>query len=206
MAGLQRAVGMRWRGGARGATTVLGALLASVMLVSPAWAPPGSSFDIPVVVDSMLRAGDRNTNEGANPVVSISGDGSTRIVLDFGPRFVATSASSVLLRLTVKENLGNWGSGKFISVYPLVAPGSFPEGTGKSFGLPPSDVVRGTGSGVTWNCLDDFVIANSAANCLGEPWSGGEIDAVIPNSSELITNETQRGAAGQPPGPPRQEG
>lgn len=173
-----------------GRAAAVAALLASAMLASPAGAiTPIGDIDIAVTSDSMLRAGAKNTNEGANPVVSVSGDGGTRIVLDFGskPSSPPGPVPSAVLRLTVRENLGNWGQGKYISVYPLME--AFTEGNRSDWGLHPADRVRGTGAGVTWNCASDTNIANQGTNC-ADGWSGGELGQVIPNSSELITDTT----------------
>lgn len=140
---------------------------------------------IPVVSDSMLRGGDRNTNEGANTILAVSGSGNTRVVLDFGAT-AGPPVGQVLLLLDIADNVGNWGvAGKYVSVHPLDL--AFEEGNGKAYGLPPSAQVRGSGSGVTWNCPVDDNITNSAIDCL-DGWAGGEFGPII--DSVLVTNET----------------
>lgn len=141
---------------------------------------------IPAVADSMLRGSDKNTNEGANPILSVSGSGNTRVVLDFGAT-AGPSVGQAWLLLDIAENPGNWGTlGKFVSVHPLDVPFPF-EGNGKAYGLPAAQVVRGSGSGVTWNCQEDTNITNSAADC-ADGWAGGEFGAII--DSVLVTNVT----------------
>ncbi len=144
---------------------------------------PGGFIDLPVIGDSMLRGGDKNTNEGANPLLSIAGSGNTRIVLNFGVKPLNSFTAELLL--TVADNPGNWGAGKFISVHELQEP--FVEGDGQAWELSPSQQVRGSGSGVTWNCPIDANIHNQAANC-ADGWAGGEFGAGI--DSVLITNDT----------------
>jgi hypothetical protein len=146
-----------------------------------------STFAQEAVADSMLRAGDANTNEGANPILSISGSGHTRIVLDFGLHLIFPSPiQSLVITLTLVANGGNWGpAGRYVSVHPLLA--DFDEGNGKSWGLPPSGRTRGSDAGVTWNCPSDINIANPVADC-ADGWSGGEIGPVL--DSVLITNAT----------------
>jgi hypothetical protein len=140
-------------------------------------------LDVEVTADSMLRAGDRNTNEGANPVLSISGAGNTRVVLESSAS--ATTATSATLYLDIVTNHGNWGpAGKWISVHPLAE--GFAEGNGAAWNLPPPG-QKSSIPGVTWNCPTDTNLGNQASDCV-EIWSGGEFGAVI--DSVLITNDT----------------
>ncbi len=171
-----------------GRWSAVAASLAVAMLMAPTPSPAAiicniGPFQLPVTQDSMLRAGDRNTNEGANQILSIAGTGNTRIVLEFTNVGVFCSTKLVL---AVADNPGNWGpGGKWISVHPLLS--EFDEGNGQSWGLPRNQQAKGSGAGVTWSCPTDTNIANQTSNC-AEEWAGGEIGPII--ESVLVTNET----------------
>lgn len=167
----------RWRAASAAALLGVALLTGEALAIQPA--------ETPVQKDSMLRVGDKNTNEGASPILAVSGSGNTRVVLDFGSK-VAFPVIAAVLYLDVVDNAGTWGAaGKFISVHPLNE--LFTEGNGKAYGLPKADESRGSGAGVTWNCPTDTNIANSAANC-DDGWPGGDFGAVI--DSVLITDDT----------------
>jgi hypothetical protein len=123
--------------------------------------------------DSFLRAGAPNTNEGANPRLHIQGAGNNRVLVAFDLTGVdLTRVTRATLILTIVENGGNWGAQgiRTVAAHPLLL--DFPEGNGKTAGVPSSDATRGTGLGVTWACATDTEIANQRADC--DPrWTGG---------------------------------
>jgi hypothetical protein len=77
------------------------------------------------------------------------------------------------LVLTIAENADNWGrnNGRTVDVHQLLT--GFMEGNGKSAGLPDSEMTRGSGSGVTWDCAADANIANQKPDC-STRWRGGD--------------------------------
>src|SRR5262245_33954738 len=91
----------------RWCTGVVVAIVSSFLLVVPASATPS---EIIIQADSTLRAGDRNTNEGINPLLFIVGSSGSRIVLDFGVKS-GSSVGAASLLLDIVENGGNWLAG-----------------------------------------------------------------------------------------------
>lgn len=150
-------------------------------------AGPGISCTISGNKDSFLRVSNGNTNEGANPLLRLSGSGPGRPIVSFDLSHIdLAGVSSARLVFTVAENAGGWGStGRSLDAYPLLS--SFAEGNGRQVGLPPAQATRGTGAGVTFNCATDANVANSKSDCASE-WNGGAIGAK--SSSVNHTNQT----------------
>jgi parallel beta-helix repeat protein len=134
--------------------------------------------------DSILAPSSRNLNDGANPRVVVD---THRTVAAFDLTGIAAAGlSRVTLRLTLAEPATSWGSaGRFVSVHRLAA--SFAEGNGQWFDLPSDSRMRGSGTGVTWNCAVDSSIANMSADCAAL-WNGGSAVAGSPSASTLHTN------------------
>jgi hypothetical protein len=87
------------------------------------------------------------------------------------------------------DGFERWGSGLPPSNTP-------PEGNGNNF--PTDDNPRGSGAGVTWNCVIDTNILNEAQDCSGpDSWNGGLKAQLTPgvDSTTLITNGIADGAA-----------
>ena len=103
--------------------------------------------------DSFLRQGQRDRNEGANPLLDLGED--RRLVVGFDLSGVDTSAvSRATLVLTINDETParNWSpSGRFVDVHRLL--GAWAEGNG-------NENTRSTGLGVTWNCAIDTAIEN----------------------------------------------
>jgi len=136
--------------------------------------------------DSFLRAGDKNTNEGANEVLQIQGSGQYRTLVAFNQTEIESAAGGLdvinaTLRLYIEDNANNWSpSGRTIDIHKLAA--NWVEGNGWNVG----NNIRGTGSGVTWNCAIDTDISNPQANC-NPTWNGGNFVSTTTDSM-LITN------------------
>src|SRR5262245_17488432 len=81
---------LRWCAG------VVVAIISSVLTVAPVSATPS---EIVILADSTLRAGDRNTNEGINPLLFVTGSSGSRIVLDFGVKTTGGSVGAASLLL-----------------------------------------------------------------------------------------------------------
>ncbi len=151
---------------------------------------PGETLT--TIKDSFLRSGSKNRNEGANPLLHL-GD-NRRLVVGFDFTGIDVSAvASALLIVTIDDDdpPGQWGSsGRTIDAHRLLE--AFAEGDGKGMGLPGSEQTRGSGDGVTWKCATDTAIENSATNCAGAPWNGGNF-ASTATDQFLMTN----GATGE---------
>ncbi len=91
------------------------------------------------------------------------------------------SLQSATLKMYIKSNLNGWGSGGDIESRPLTATWAEGNGYNENFVIP----VKGTGSGVTWNCAVDTNINNSNKDCVTS-WNGGTFGAV--SSKVKITN------------------
>ncbi|MFI5405399.1 MAG: DNRLRE domain-containing protein [Nitrososphaerales archaeon] len=146
---------------------------------------PGSAI-LTAESDSFLKSGNKNTNEGANEVLSIQSTGSHRSLVTFNQTAIekAVADLSVLnatLRLYIEDNANNWSSnGRTIDVHRLSA--DWTQGNGWNTG----NNIRGTGSGITWNCAIDTNINNQQPNCSPQ-WNGGTF---VPTTTDsiLITN------------------
>ncbi|MGH9857783.1 MAG: DNRLRE domain-containing protein, partial [Acidobacteriota bacterium] len=94
---------------------------------------------------------------------------------------------SAKLRLTITDNGNNWGTGRTVDVHRLIT--NWEEGNG-------TENDRGTGSGATWNCSIDSIIANQAKNCNGATeWEMGKPNEPeqhpwieTPSATQTITN------------------
>jgi hypothetical protein len=85
------------------------------------------------------------------------------------------------------DGFERWGSGLPPSNTP-------PEGNGNNF--PTDNNPRGSGAGVTWNCVIDSNITNEAQDCSGPDfWNGGLKAQLTPgiDSTTLITNSIADG-------------
>lgn len=129
--------------------------------------PVGSTFrTAPLVIvlnsskDSFVHIGAPNTNEGANPNLTIQAGGNNRVVVGFdGLDSMSTvGLKSATLVLTIKENSDNWGPNDVHTVDAHRLLTNWTEGNGAN-----DEVVkhiRGTGNGVTWNSPSDTDISN----------------------------------------------
>jgi hypothetical protein len=136
--------------------------------------------------DSFLRAGLRNTNEGANNFLSIQQGQRTAIAFDVSdaPKAGVTHATLVL---TVAKQARNWGSGgRDVSVHRLSE--LFTEGNGSNSAPKTADRIRGSGPGVTWNCATDEEVGNQRTDCTAN-WHGGLTVAVAATDSVSHTNK-----------------
>ncbi|HAZ13275.1 MAG: hypothetical protein A2X86_08065 [Bdellovibrionales bacterium GWA2_49_15] len=117
----------------------------------------GQQFEtISVEADTYLRQGSPNQNQGAEAIAVIQESGRNRTLLRFNSLAVKQASSghllSAKLRLYISQNANNWGStGRDIGIYTL------------------ND--SWTEMGVTWNCRNDLVPANSSTDCPGEEWT-----------------------------------
>jgi hypothetical protein len=132
--------------------------------------------------DSFMRSGSANRNEGINEILRVNSN--SRIVIAFSQTEIENTIGSLNLqnatmRLYV-ESSNNWGSsGRTIDIHKITE--SWIEGNGWNDG----NNIRGTGSGVTWNCAIDTDISNTQANC-NPRWNGGNFG--VSTDSILMTN------------------
>lgn len=139
--------------------------------------------DLGASKDAFIRSTRRNTNEGANEILSVRQSGLNRIVVGFDLTGVPAGVTSAHLVLTVKGHLGNWGAtGRTVDAAPLLV--DFDEGNGKRFRAPAGQSTRGTGAGVTWKCASDANIANGLTDC-APTWDGGSFGLV----SDSVTHK-----------------
>ena len=148
---------------------------------------PGQTLKlVSSVADAFLREGHANQNEGANPMLILRKQGSTRPVV----RFDLSAVSLVGLRkATLVLSIGSmppaqWGNGRPIEVRRLTQ--AWTEGDGKDIDVPEAESTRGTGAGVTWHCAIDTDIADHNQDC-SAPWSGGSM-AARTAPTVMITN------------------
>lgn len=141
---------------------------------------------LPVTADSFLRLSPKNTNEGANEILSVRRSGSHRPVLQFDALAgkSLTGLQQARLVLTVERNGRGWGPGRPVDAHALLQ--SFAEGNGMLASSRPK--TRGTGPGVTWNCATDTEIANKTTDC-SPKWTGGDFVALA-TDSVVHTNAT----------------
>ena len=133
--------------------------------------------------DSFLRNNKANRNEGINEILVVKSN--YRPVIAFNQTEIENTIGgldlqSATLRLYVEDNANNWGtSGRTIDIHNVTD--SWVEGNGWNFG----NNIKGTGSGVTWNCAIDTNINNNKVDC-NPKWIGGNFGGVT--DSILITN------------------
>ena len=142
--------------------------------------------------DAVLRKGNRNTNEGANPALTVGGSGPAQAsIVGFDPSGVQVAdvaRAMLVLNVEAREDSANWGpSGAAVEAHAL--PATWIEGNGKSLGLPPSERSRGNGSGATWNCPVDDDVANPRPQC-SVRWRGGSaaphVSDSVPHVNQLV--------------------
>lgn len=150
-----------------------------------------SSSTLAPAKDSYLRQRSDDSNQGINPLLQIKTDATNRVVIAFDQDSIASSAEgrtlqSATLRLHINDMGNNWKtSGRTVEVHRLLS--DWVEGNGWSVG----NTIRGTGTGVTWNCAADTNIANTGRDCATK-WKGGNFVSA-PTDSVLVKN----GMAGQ---------
>ncbi len=134
------------------------------------------SATLAAVEDSILRKGNSNRNEGANPRLRVRASGNNRALVAFDSAAIdaflnAASLTGATLSLTIAENGNNWSTnGRTVDAHPLLE--DFTEGNGQNAGVPGSQSTRGNGPGVTWNCAVDDEISNQQPDCSLQ-WNGG---------------------------------
>ncbi|MEZ4448962.1 MAG: hypothetical protein R3B09_05720 [Nannocystaceae bacterium] len=145
------------------------------LVVIEALPPPVVTLQ--TIMDSFVRDGAPDRNEGANPRLRVQSSGKNRAVVGFdaGAINLAGLASATLI-LTIGENGDNWGTGvdRTVDALPVAVP--FAEGDGKDAGVPNAESTRGSGPGVTWKCPVDLEIANQKTDC-DDVWNGGTVGA-----------------------------
>ncbi len=135
-------------------------------------------------MDSFLRPGNKNTNEGANPGLSIKESGTGReVVVGFdlsGVSLQGLVRATLVLAIDSNAPPTNWGpAGHLVDAHRLIV--DWVEGNGKNSEIPPSESYRGDGAGVTWNCPIDTEIADQDADC-NPTWNGGDYDPTVTDS------------------------
>ena len=133
--------------------------------------------------DSHIRSGSNaNRNEGINQILAV--EQTKRALIAFSQTEIGNAIGgldlhSATLRLYVEDSSG-WGtSGSTIDIRKVT--NSWVEGNGWNDG----NNIRGTGSGVTWNCAIDTNINNNQVNCSTQ-WGGGSYGSIT--DSVLITS------------------
>ena len=136
--------------------------------------------------DSYLRQHSDDSNQGANPLLQIKSDETNRPVISFDESSIASAAAgktlqSATLRLHINDMGNNWKTtGRTVEVHRLLS--DWVEGNGWSVG----NTIRGTGTGVTWNCAADTNITNTHSDCTTK-WNGGNFVST-PTASVLVKN------------------
>lgn len=156
----------------------------------------GAPTILHVGADSTLRADAPNTNEGANPVIRVSVRPVRRGIVQFDADTVAqmrdaSYSSTVYLTLDIAANNNNWSQDDehYVDVHPLPSNFWVPEGSGKASGMPPGQVNRGSGPGVTWNMqydADTNDIKKKATNGTVSNWDGGSTVMLNPSAPGVL--------------------
>jgi hypothetical protein len=136
--------------------------------------------------DSYLRKLLPNINEGENQNLFVTYLGSDRTLVAFDQAQIAEAVAgktlqSATLNMYINYNFNDWGSGRDIEARPLTVTWEEGNGYNENIIVP----VKGTGSGVTWNCAVDTNINNNNRNC-SSSWNGGKFGSVA--SKVKITN------------------
>ena len=130
--------------------------------------------------ESTIVHGNQNTNNGANFTARVQYQVSSLFGFDVvGVDFSGVEHAFLVLHVQnrgLDDPPANWpnGAGDLIKAYRLTDGfENWAEGNGFNF---PTIVYRGDGNGVTWNCVTDTDISNTAANCSGTSFwdSGGQ--------------------------------
>jgi hypothetical protein len=154
--------------------------------------------------DTFLRNVASNTNEGANPLLSIRRNGRRTALIAFDFALIKTvlngkPITNAKMRLYIHSNEKNFPrKGGFISAYLLTR--DWTEGNGNNAKRLRNEpemreeiapkTNRGSGSGATWMCTDDTAINNIRRDCnTSSRWRGGST-ATLPTSTVLVTNKT----------------
>jgi PKD repeat protein len=154
----------------RGTLWATAFLMAGALLVSSLGA---QTIVVPAAADTYLRQSNANKNQGQETVLHVQQSGHNRALVRMDQAAIAAavgsgSLASATLELYVTDS-GGWGSdGRTIDLNRLTA--------------------SWTENGATWNCADDTLPTNSAANCATQ-WSGGTFEAEA-SDSVLHTNTT----------------
>ena len=146
-------------------------------LIGPSLTPTGDSF---------LQSARRTSNEGGNQYLVLETFGRKRPVVRFDLSAETRTISQATLILTLARPTNKWRiSREMVDVHRLLE--SFVEGNGSVWGQPSELRERGTGAGVTWNCVRDENIANRIPDC-DDQWNGGSDAADTVTDSVEITN------------------
>jgi hypothetical protein len=156
----------------------------------------GAPTILHVAADSTLREDAPNTNEGANPLIRVSVRPVRRGIVQFDPDTVAQMRDAsyygtVYLTLDIAANNNNWSQDDehYVDVHPLPENFWVPEGTGKATGMPPGQIDRGTGPGVTWNMQYDANtndIKKKPTKGTVSNWDGGSAVMLNPTAPGVL--------------------
>ena len=132
------------------------------------------------VLDTYVKSGSANQNQGDEPALRVRQDGKNRALLAFEPTAINNALAggallSATLELSIIDNGNNWGSaGRTLDLHRLTQ--------------------AWTENGATWNCAIDSNPANSSADCSGPTdWQMGGAGPnpwdAAPTSTILIANQ-----------------
>jgi len=134
-------------------------------------------------MDSFLRSGNKDVNEGANPLL-VLGESGILTVLGFdlsGVDISTVESAKLVLTINPVAPPDGWGAGGGTADAHLLLD-NWVEGNGKNYQLDAPDAFRGTGSGVTWNCAVDTNIENNQTDC-DVRWRGGNYEPVATDTA-----------------------
>jgi len=145
----------------------------SVLVATPAAtvrADPADALTVTAESDAFIRKLAMDTNEGANPLLSVREDDLVSSLVGFDLSGIdVTSVESASLVLTVER--GPLGRDIEVSAHALLS--AFTEGNGSNSLIPMGSRTRGSGAGVTWRCATDTDISDFGRDC-AHVWNGGD--------------------------------
>ncbi len=141
----------------------------SITVLAPP-APRNLSRIIIVSKDAFIRNGDKQRNEGANPILYLQKGGGMNVLTEFNISSIyVKNITEAYLVFNIEKSGDNFGTARNIVVHRLLT--TFAEGNGWKIDMSPP--ISGTGSGVTWTCAIDTDISNNKENC-ASAWNGGK--------------------------------
>ena len=154
-------------------------------------------------MDSFIKQGESDTNEGASTMMRVRDNGNNRALISFDQDSIQEASqektlSSATLRLYIEHNGNNWGpNGRTIDVHKLLEEWTAGDGfNDKPTAMSSSQFNelknRGNGHGVTWRCATDTEINNQQADC-DTQWDGATFSATPTDTVTIFKDNPPTG-------------
>ena len=154
-------------------------------------------------MDSFIKQGESDTNEGASTMMRVRDNGNNRALISFDQDNIQEASQektlfSATLRLYIEHNGNNWGpNGRTIDVHKLLEEWTAGDGfNDKPTAMSSSQFNelknRGNGNGVTWRCATDTEINNQQTNC-DTQWDGATFSATPTDTVTIFKDNPPTG-------------